>query len=676
MIPFLPLGCANGLNPELEPSIDEVNPQSSFYNDAMPLVPKYNTAIYEAGTMERVYRSAAIDYYEQVSPIGLTIATMDLPLDVPEPVMNVHFTAFSFSPGDVLPQEVYALTSGYLHYLPSEKSHPDLIGGAVADETMLILKPLIGTKDKKWNTSHPGTKPVLEQCVYRNVNLLSDEKLLELVALTTPDAYSKLQYKEKFGSDIENVDNWPEEYLTLFKENPEIPLIVKGGEKIATTKENSTTDLTQRLTLFFKMGAIGETSEKWTDHDDDVKTFFKYFQRRDLAGHPMIASLLNLSVKSGTIDLIPLNHSTNWSRDKANLITDFINEVDIAPPIIGGFSYHPLALDLDQDPPQLVVPREVSKPVWLKISNPLGLQITIIERIPTELTISPTTFSGHDQVVDIVIPQNLPPEDVEHIAQPEFDLITEDGALVQTVILTLLDPQPIPVRFFNLLDNNLQTATNMDETKLVEVIAYANRILGQQANVFINPVVIENKTLHDLQFNGNLGNPIKESWPGFSGAEDIHDQLAAVSQTENLNVVFVWDSNVKNDVGITYRGPKDVGLLHKRDYFMVMIDTESDGTYDASAKDTAEVLVHEIGHWFSSTFIFLPIESILFDEDACTGSLQHFNHDDCPDGHWSLYNNLMAPYKGEDKLFITIDQAKVYNTYAPEVIPNTENPNL
>jgi hypothetical protein len=223
--------------------------------------------------------------------------------------------------------------------------------------------------------------------------------------------------------------------------------------------------------------------------------------------------------------------------------------------------------------------------------------------------------------------------------------------------LSFLDFHAIPVRFYKLL--NLDHVTQMDEQKLRDVIAYANEILGRQTNVYIYPVEEDGIILQPFAYtDGDLGDPILEHWVGGTdGVEDIWDQMAPSTNLENIKVIFVWNEEVEESVGVTYYPGTGKYCL------ITLIDTQpEDNVFDGSVSYIAKILVHELGHWFSKTCILWQRGF-----GSCTHGDQHFRHGTtCETGDFQFSGNIMT--SEPRKLWITKEQASVYNTYAHEAL--------
>lgn len=647
-------GCGSGGIQTLpDPGANKMTAENSWLVDAMPLV-----SMLERGSYTGIaFQADAIAHFEaEASQVDAAIRGIQL-RNRPDPPGTIAFTEYLLTHTSTSPQPVYALTSGYLHYLHQGQSDPNLLGGAEtqADEEIVILKPLPSILEE-WKMSHPGSTALLEECASLNVELVSDASLRQLIKTSKTEDYFRQVYKLKKGSDFQGTTGWDEEYLNLFKEFPDVSILVRGGVQIASTKANSSTDPSQRITMLFSVDGT------WTGHDDKVKAFFQYHQRRDrLGGHPLIAKLIGHSVQSGTVDVIA-PFAENGARTKYRLLQDFKSLSTSSDP-----EYHPLALDPDQDPHRLIVPKPPGNGIlpipnlplrpdhWLtrlKISNPLGLQITIGFQ-PAEVNVTPASFSAPEQVVEISATAGSPPE-------TDIEITTPDGTVAQKLRLVFLGFQTAAVKFYKLRDTNANHTTSMTESKLRDVLAYANEILGRQTSVYISPIEENSSILHDLLYAGDLGDPITTGGPGISGAEDLYDQVAGTSQTENLKVVFVWDEEISSSsIGINYR-PGGWGYPN---YVLIMIDTQASTGYNADVKDVAQTLVHEVGHWFAQVFITWGQGT-----PECGGLDKHFSHGKCLGGNWSLLGNLMTS-KGSENVLITIEQATVYNDYAAQILP-------
>ncbi|MCF6154505.1 MAG: hypothetical protein E3K36_04470 [Candidatus Brocadia sp.] len=554
-------------------------------------------------------------------------------------------------------QPVYALTTGHLFYFHNEKSFGDLLGGAKPNpgEEILILKPLNAVKIS-WRASHPGSKPLLEECVYLSVQMLDDNALEELIKKTATEDFFKTQYKTKTGTEWQGTGDWVSEYLQKFKEYSDWPIIVKGGAQIASTRDSPDTTQEQRVSMFFKVGG------QWDAHDDAVRTFFKYHQRRSrLSGHPLIARLLGRSVKSGTVDVIPSSVDPDGSIEyiKDKLIEDFMYFA--SNPTETETIYHPLALDPDEDPHRLIVPKAPTSAIppylvpslgpdhWvtkLKVSNPLGLTIQIVhESAAVNVFLVPSSTT--EQVVQFSATPNSPGETIVNI------IAGETGETICDLNLTFLDFHAVPVKFYKLIDTSYSNyQTDMDEPKLREVVAYANEILGRQTNVYIYPVEESGVILHDHHVGGLLGDPI-------TSLEAVIIDFFLLNQFKNINVVFVWNletAGTAETLGVCY-------AWEEADIAAIMIDTKHPN-YVTNVPALAKTLVHELGHWFSDVFIFFPNRKAGL--PLCSGSHIHFKHG-CPGGDWGFYSNMM--YVGRNGLFITLNQTEVFNGHADDVLP-------
>lgn len=670
MAGFLPLqlfGCGSGLNNEQLSTETKSATDSSFLADAMPLIPVRNDLQLAELYAGIEFQEASMLYYEsyasQVSMFPGIIQQREVDTSSTSPIL---FREYLLNYSEPTRQPVYAITTGYLFLLSAGQSEQSLMGNTkpLTGETILVLVPIPGIYDS-WKQSYPGTLPLPNQFAYINIDLIAEieepgPSLQKIVTASTTREYYEGLYKEKVSNNISPGDAWELEYIKLFKTIAGVPIVVKGGEQIGWSKPISETDLTQRVTMFFSF------NNQW-DSDDEtvVLPFFRYFKRRALlAGHPLIASLLRQSVRAGTIDLID-PYAIQGVRSKDKLIAEFLKiQRDV-------LTHHPLAIDPDHHPARLIVPRprDPQTPVspeisfradhWLvyfKISNPLGLAINIEGDLPEAIAITPRFFTEKHQVIEFNVAEELP--SYIHECRITFTTTDEWGQSLEAfqMDLSVMGFRTVPIHFCNLI--NMNYITRMDEGKLTKVMSLANEILGRQTNVYLYPVRSEAGLLDTISYtDGDLDDPIMEHNLGFyNGAEDLWQQISDFTNLQNLRIVFVWRQNLGESVGVTYYPG---GTFHK--CLLVMINTVDDGANSLKENFLAKILVHEIGHWFASTCILWQRGF-----STCTHGDEHFRHETCS-GHWQLRGNIMT--KHENDLWITQEQALVYNGYAHEVLP-------
>ena len=594
---------------------------------------------------------------------------------------TITFTEYSVTHSSSQKVDVYALTSGYLHLLNGNKSYSEILGGAVpnAGEEILVLKSLPSILNS-WPTVQPGEGALLKETAYFNLEI-DFAALLEQIPKSTTDKFHKSMYRRKTGSDWSGApDDWPAAYLDLFLQFADVPIIVQGGAKIGFTTANTPSG--QRLSMDLRMG------DRWTLHEEDVKAFFKHHQRNyGLAGHPLIAKLIGRSVPETAVDIIPVEYDVQAGypavRRKHKLGQDFASFATVVDP-----EYDPLALDLDQAPyPHLVVQKPptvavppylvsfLSQQTWstkLKISNPTAQTITIDGFVPTEMSITPLTNSTALEPIFEISVLELPPNNVG--LDSRFININVNGTVAQVLNVTFMDFHTVPIRFHKLIDKDPATGNvlhqaDMDSAKLEEVLAYANQILGRQTNVYLYPVAEGETILHDFVFDFDLGDPIRKGSANTKGTQDIY-QACLPTPFEAIKVIFVWDQEVGESVGVTI-------FPDSNSWGMILVDTSvypairSLGATPRSVPQMAKTLVHELGHWFAVTF-----ESVKGGFPPCTHGQDHFDHftrtqgienAGCDGGDWSFYGNVMQG--GETPIFITFEQAIVYYSNASSVVP-------
>lgn len=669
-VPLQLFGCRDtGTQTPLDPPPPPFDPYTYtqelgawYESNAMPLV---SSAENERFT-DRIER-----FREEAAHVAVQVGGV-ITRTIPLTGVSVDFDDYQLTHTDSSAQPVFVLASGYLHYLQAGKSYSEVLGGATPNtgEEILVLKPLSAVRTS-WAAYQPGNGAQLEECAYSNVTI--DFALLEsYIGQTGTLGYHRKVYQDKTQTTWGGTDEeWPAAYLALFKEHPDVPILIQGGKKLGTTVPNPQGG--QWLSLSFRTGDI------WRGNQDLVTSFFKYHQRNyGLCGHPVIAKLANASVDAGTVDVIlsltdvVAGHLPH--RPKHKLGTDFVKLM-----AAGQADYHPLALDPDGSPvPRLVVRKPPAGPVpeylqlnlpsdfiytRLKVSNPLGSPdppgpaIGIVGHDPAEVTVTlKTAATDPEPVFEFQAATGLPVGAFERTVQ-----ITVDGEVAQELTLSFLDFIPFPVKFYKLADSNPTHVTEMTPAKLDEVLRYANEIFGQQTNTYLYPVEDNGVTLHDYQHPTDLGDPVPDG-------DALHAVFsAAPNQTENLRVFFVWDYGIGDARGVTISKTTPPWALILVDT-LVMPAVRSLGGTPRPAQSIARTVVHEIGHWFAGTFLDLKA-----DLPTCTGGLQHFDHETvslrhvgCASGDWEFYANLMST--GDTSLLITDEQALVIYTHAPSVL--------
>jgi hypothetical protein len=489
---------SNGTDPE-PVVITPFDPDFSYLKNGMPLIPATTIDEYETALEKFQTLSISPEHRNQAPPNTGTIS----------------FDKYSISLKTPAEEAVYPITSCYLHWLHSGKSHPTLLDGAVTqpDENILIMKPL---STALWGWWHPGKMPALKECAYLNVEL-NEEKMKLLIQRSATQKYHQRLYKQIKGIDIADKPDWYNDYFELFRDNPEVPIVINPTETIGKITGAD-------ISLYFKMG------DRWAGHMDDVETFFRYYQRYDfLIGHPLICMILaRLSVRSNTVDIIRRINDKNgvplWLRSKATLVQDFWQLATSIDP-----EYHPLAINTEEHPHRVVVPRRPAGgalPIQnlvtrdhhfltrLKISNPLSLPVTIEDFNENHVVISNTNFSTEEQIIELSAVANLPSD----VTETSMKILT-DGDLIHILNLTFFEFRTISVKFHKLTDYDEQGnpihQADMDEARLRELLLYANEIIGRQTNTYIVPVpTAEGGILHELGFNGNIGDTIGEQKAG------------------------------------------------------------------------------------------------------------------------------------------------------------------
>jgi hypothetical protein len=616
---------------------------------------------YQSYGMPLVGRGS-IDFFESQFNIfnDLTVQTESRPLAAPL-TGDKMFTKYSFSfTGSS--HDVYTMATCQLHWLKDGKAYPPLLGGAAIQpgESIVVLKSGPSSKHFMWQ---PGLVEQLSECAYLNMQL-DPATIKILISRSVTEKYHQKVYYQITKTDIGKDPDWVQKYFDLFSQNPQVPVVVNGGERIGST-------LGTEFPMYFKMG------DKWDENGEDVYNYLLYHRRyENLLGHPLITRVLgHASVKSQSVDVIPRLKDDRGNlmnyRWKKSLIDDFWPLATSSDP-----SYHPLCINMEEHPHRVYVPRPLPGAPFpiqdlplrndhfitrLKISNPLELPVTIDGFDTAELIVSPTTFSDVEKVVELRIPESLP-ETTKEISI----MIKSNGDEIQELMVTVFNMKLFLVTFHKLVDYDQQGnaihQTLMDENKLREILAYANEILGRQSNTYIVPERdSEGNILRELRYEGDLGEVISDAKRD-ELVTKVYQEVSASDNTK-ANVIFIWNTTVPNGDadGITVARTETA-----EDHSGVFVNTNIPGRASTTGR-YAQTVVHELGHWLSQVFgLFVSLAN---GTPSCDSPYIHFKHPrtDCVEvGDWSLYGNLMNPGGG---WFISKNQADLYNTKPPIIIP-------
>lgn len=635
-------GCGNLSYPYLLPDIPEVG----IFLDTMPLVePNWDFADY--------YHDTSTYYKDNLSLMGLVRPLPNVSLN------GVDFTEYRFTINKAEPQDIYALSSGYLYFVPrGQRSH--LLGDVVADEDMLVLEPLRASK-VIWRWYHPEFSPIIERVVYRNFNLDSDS-LKEQIKSFHSEAFFRDLYRQVTGTEYSGPPEWFEAYWDLFLGPAEVAMLVQGTAVLGRTSPViADSGVLQQLNMFFNVNG-------WSDNEESVKDFFRYRNRLPgLEGHPMIALLTGMPVEAGYVDYIaPLDLKQPWKgrlKDYLNRLPEPFNET---PP------YHTIAIDPDPDPAAIVIQKPPSSDLeiselpadhgitGLLVHKSSPLPIIVGDFNPNEVIVDQISLSDTEELVTFqatpASPESLP------ITVTTLDQDTGASIQIMEFQLAFFEFKKLPIRFHQLSDqfSGGTRTVNILPSDLPEVIRIANYILGRQANVYLSVIANDqNVTLEPLHFNEDLGFPLDVNGDSVT---TICNQIWATPSTADCHVIFTWDLVKAGGPlrGQTIRPPspalKPIILLTVHFPPLTMPPTKQDFT------DVGFVLVHELGHWISMRFLERT--------RICAGDDKHFDHDACSSGHTTLYLNLMAAGESANSgKQISLEQAKIYNLYASQVQP-------
>jgi hypothetical protein len=348
-------GCDSLLtSSEFNPSSVDTGNDPMFVTDAMPLIAALDGTELNTLYPNEQHQEAAMLYYEAAYPFVDVDTGNTQTRQVAGSSEQLEFTERLFTHTSNTAQPVYALTSGFLFSLQNGQSVSYLLGGTeVTEDHVYVLKPFPVVYEN-WKTSQPAALPLLQQFAYVNMQLVPDTPvnptdesepcLINLIRKSTTKAFFEKVYNELKDEPPAETEDWENGYLQLFKEYASVPILIRGGDQIGLTQADSATNPSQRLTMFFSF------NDAW--NSNDFQNFFRYHRRRPLlAGHPLIARIMNQSVRAGTVDVLE-PYTTQGVRTKFRLIEKF-NAMQAS----GVITHHPLALDTEVHPHTLAVPR-------------------------------------------------------------------------------------------------------------------------------------------------------------------------------------------------------------------------------------------------------------------------------------------------------------------------------
>jgi hypothetical protein len=636
-LPLHLFACKDGLNSD--PNIPADEPEPPVEIERMPLVLPI-----ESPVSDTYYNESSTHYQSEYNKMALRRPLPEIPLSSGQGIYK--FTEYAFTINSEEAQPVYAMMTGYLFHLRPG----DLYGYAfteagsfIADIEMLVLEAIAGEADSRRDVYYAASIPVLNACIMRNISVMR-ETLIEEIGENYPVNY--ITYK-----GYESPEAWYEDWLT----DPTMRILVKGGSQIGLTKQDQTSSSSpQRLSLFFEIGG-------WANNEAAARNFFSYRGRQEkLEGHPMTALITELPVQAGYIDYIHPSKEPFAGHSKKDLISAEESGADYDAIAVDP-EQHPAVLIIQKSVPQNVtVPSSVHLPLThgttkILVRNPLNLPIQITGYDPSQVSISPSSFSTDNVLVEFRATVNSPvrPNNKLDIALSYLDPVSNQSRAILPLTLVFYEFQMIPIKFHKLSDS-VQSA-QITAPQLEQILEQANHLLGRQTNVYINPVKDEDGViLHDLIFTEELENPLERGDLFNYGLDKIYQRLDEGSTGDNCHHVFAWLMKIDDKLingGYTWKSSDNPA-----NFFIATAQATGDLSDSYYLQRSAITLIHELGHWFVNRYI-----STFF----CTSGAEHFEHSDCPGGDHQLYENMMT--KMGAGLMITINQAEVYVEYSPQL---------
>lgn len=653
-------GCYQAV-PDLHPLLPD-DPGATTISELMPLV-------------KSPYKFSDTNYYLDSANFYKSVL-QDRNMSLVSEIRNFGTAAFTeyrftFEPDSEEIRRIYTITSGWLFFIHQGQSSPDLLGEAIPDEDLFVLKRFPSTRTV-WKKFYPELVPLLGKTVFLNGHPLENSDLDPSDPSIDPDSIPLItqirkflnedffhrQYKAVMGNNYSGTETWEMAYFHLFLNNAGVAIPVAPDAQIGWTRPDPVNSSSQRLGLLFDI-------DGWSGNEQRVKDFFTYRARiPGQEGHSMLSLLTETPVEAGYIDYIAPREYVGGR------VKNDLNKVEIDLP-----AYHALAIDPDSDPPTLVVQKAPSSEInaairaalqaeqsdhgetRLRLRNPLELPIKLqfpLGLVDVSTEGNPLTPDDQFSDAEKIISFRATPSSPDHIT---LSVTTTDlNVVILQLQIKFFEFKWNPVRFHLLYDDVRtleQVRQEINETQIRNVVKEVNYILTRQANVYLVPV--ENELgiiLEELGLPGDLGQPLEWSDDPFSPVGQVNQLIKTIYENKGCHVVIAWTLNAQNS--------EDAGYV----------------VYDKYAPNFAAIFVnylyinpvvlHELFHWFS--ILFHGLEKIV----GCKEGAEHFNHD-CKLGDTTLYFNLMAPDVNSDGgKFISIRQATDFNENIYNVIPPTQ----
>jgi hypothetical protein len=418
------------------------------------------------------------------------------------------------------------------------------------------------------------------------------------------------------------------------------------------------------------------------DYSANLEAFIKYRGRiptihkpdktglGSIAGHPIVHLHTNTTVATSRVDFV--DQSIFNSKETASIALDI--------------DKHPTALAYKRLPSpgqqSTLLSIGITQPEFeenkFTLYNPDNALLDVAvenTNVPSnDIQVDPAYIDGQatQQEVKVVIPPTVSTANIQiydHIAHAQP---------IQSISLTFFDCVIIPVKFWKLryTENDVEKKIAANVI-LNDVLLTANRILGNQTNVYFNAIdsnsplqVLDITTLSDPERNHLLQSKGEYLFDRHESNHhrEIQQQLKENAAPE-INVIWTWDIydilQGKNQLGSTST------LVIDFPYPYIFIEVvQFIDLIPFTDEDRGRILAHEFGHWLCQR----NLNATNPEEQMNPEEQKHFDHNpNIPGGDDQFIFNLMqADYSKESEL-ITIGQAQVYNQYSRKVI-NADSP--
>ena len=580
-------------------------------------------------------------------------------------------------------RKIYAFASGEIIFHNTQKlteakwDIPTIFQNGKTPEA-IELRPLA----MNWQNYYPGYLPLDITLFYFNFSTADADKAFNLKGLINCHVEEE-QKKKLLGDPLPS--DWLEQYYREFlNQNPNASIPVNAGEVIGLADYHTDNSDAKK----FRLSMHYLDAVTLADYSANLEVFIKYrgriptIHRNDktglgsIAGHPIVHLYTNTTVTTSRVDFV--DQSIFKSKETASIALD----VD----------KHPVALAYRRVPSpgqqSVLLSMGITQPEFeenkFTLYNPdhalLDIAVENTDVPSNDVQVDPAYIDGltTQQDVKVVIPPTVSTASIQiydHVAHTQP---------IQSIDLTFFDCVIIPVKFWKVryTENSVEKKI-ADDVNLNEVLLSANRILGNQTNVYFK-AIDSNSPLQVLDIitlsNAEAGQLRRFGTYLFDRNEEYHHREIQTQLQEKaapeINVIWTWDiwdiRLAANKAGNTSTQIYDfpypyifIEVVQFIEEVEFIEGVESKKIVPVTDEDRGRILAHEFGHWLCQR----NLNATTPEEQMNAEEQKHFDHDpNVPGGDDEFMYNLMQADHSKERESITTSQAQIYNQYSRKVI--------